>query len=81
MSGRREYPFLRVGSDDLGDAIAYATKRDACEAFKRVARELGQYDQEIDGAIHYARNKNELNEYPDFILSLGTRGGLRIVRA
>ena len=73
--------YLRIGNDYLDNAKRYRSKRDAIHAFLEVARELARFEQRIDATLHYARSKSELAEYPDFILSLGPRGGLRIERA
>ena len=72
--------FLRVGNDYLEDAERHATKADAIAAFAETARELARYDQRIEATLHYAANRDELQEYPDFVLSLGPRGGIRCER-
>jgi hypothetical protein len=73
--------FLRIGEDYLEDARAYQTKRGAVAAFGRVARELDQYGQKIDASIHIAPRPADTVEYPDFVLSLGPRGGVRVESA
>lgn len=73
--------FLRMGSDYLDDAKRYLSKRDAIDAFESTARELWRYGQRIEASLHYAKNKDELQEYPDFVLSLGPKGGLRVEAA
>lgn len=73
--------YLRIGSDYLEQATAYRNKRAAVEAFAETARELARYDQRIEASLHYANNRDELAEYPDFVLSLGPRGGVKIERA
>jgi len=72
--------YLRIGSDYLEDAKRYASKSASVAAFLEVARELDRYGQRIEASLHYARTKAELVEYPDLILSLGPRGGLKIER-
>lgn len=72
--------YLRIGTDYLDDAKRYPSKKRAIEAFHKVASELARYDQHIEASLHYARTKGELQEYPDFILSLGPRGGVRVER-
>jgi hypothetical protein len=72
--------YLRIGADYLEDAKRYASKADALAAYLEVAQELAQFDQRIEASLHYARTKAELVEYPDFVLSLGPRGGLKIER-
>lgn len=72
--------YLRIGSDYLEDAKRYRSKKAAIAAYHHVASELARYDQRIDASLHYARTKDELQEYPDFVLSLGLRGGVRVER-
>ena len=72
--------YLRIGDDHLEQAKRYASKSAAVDAFLEVARDLDRYGQRIEASLHYARTKAELVEYPDFILSLGPRGGLKIER-
>ena len=73
--------YLRIGSDYLDEAKRYSSKKGAIEAYRRIAIELARYGQRIDASLHYARNYDELHEYPDFVLSLGPRGGVKIERA
>jgi hypothetical protein len=77
----RNLYFLRIGEDYLEDARAYQTKRGAVAAYGRVARELDQYGQTIEAAIHLAPRPADVVEYPDFVLSLGPRGGVRVESA
>lgn len=72
--------YLRIGSDYLEDAKRYSSKKAAIAAFHRVASELWRYEQRIDASLHYARTQDELQEYPDFVLSLGPRGGVKVER-
>ena len=72
--------YLRIGSDYLDDAKRYRSKKRAIEAFYRVASELARHDQRIEASLHYARTKDELQEYPDFVLSIGPRGGVKVER-
>lgn len=79
MKGRRAY--LRLGDDNLSDAELYATKREAVAAFASVARELGRWGQRLTASLHFAETRDELDEYPDFILSIGPRGGVNVEAA
>ena len=56
----------------------HASKKDASLAFLEVARDLDRYGQAIEATLHIAPNRDEIAEYPDFVLSLGPRGGLKI---
>ena len=77
----RNLYFLRIGTDTLEDARAYQTKRGAVAAFGRVARELDQYGQTIDATVHIAPRPSDVVEYPDFVLTLGPRGGVHVEAA
>lgn len=70
--------FLRMGGDYLDDAKPYATKQAAIEAYAETARELARYGQTTEASIHVAESFDDLQEYPDFALSLGKRGGVKI---
>lgn len=73
--------YLRMGSDYLDQASKFGSKANALYAFETTARELARYDQHIEASLHIADSKDDLQEYPDFVLSLGPRGGLRCERA
>jgi hypothetical protein len=73
--------FLRLGSDDLDQARRYRTRADAVAAYGDAARELAEYGQDLDASIHLAPSRADLVEYPDLVLSLGSRGGVRVERA
>ena len=73
--------FLRLGSDDLDQARRYRTRAAAVAAYGHAARELAEYGQDLDASVHLAPTRAELVEYPDLVLSLGPRGGVRVERA
>ena len=73
--------FLRMGSDDLDQARRYRTRADAVAAYGYAARELAEYGQDLNASVHLAPTRAELVEYPDLVLSLGPRGGVRVERA
>ena len=77
---RRKY-FLRIGDDTLESARPYRTKAAALAAFADVALDLWRYGQRVTASIHIAPTKEGTIEYPDFVLSLGPRGGVRVERA
>jgi len=72
--------YLCIGNDPLDVAARHTSKRAALAAFHVVAEELARYGQAIEGTIHIAERRSECAEYPDFVLSLGPRGGLRCER-
>ena len=75
---RKPRVFLRMGSDYLEDAKPYRSKRDAVEAYAETMRELSRFGQHIEATLHYATSRDDLAEYPDFLLSPGPRGGVRV---
>jgi hypothetical protein len=58
----------------------YDSKRDAIEAFRTAAEDLARFGQTIEATLHYAPLKRMIQEYPDFVLSLGPRGGVKCER-
>lgn len=73
--------FLRIGDDCLEQAIAFKTKSGAIDYYRRVAEDLIRFDQAIEASIHVAPDRDQVVEYPDWILSLGPRGGLHLQSA
>lgn len=73
--------YLRMGSDYLDAAMVFKSKVAALGEFHATARELDRYGQSIEASLHIADSRSDLQEYPDFVLSLGPRGGLRCERA
>ena len=73
--------FLRYQDDYLEEAEPYRTKTEAINAFQATAEELARYDQRIEATIHIADSMDDLQEYPDFVLTLGPRGGVRVTAA
>ncbi len=69
--------YLLSSDDRLEDAVRYDSKKWAVKAFKADAEELALYNQRHEASLHYANSKAELQEYPDFVLSLGPRGGVK----
>lgn len=70
--------FLRYQGDFLEEAEPYRTKAEAISAFRATAEELARYDQRIEATIHIASSEDDLQEYPDFVVTLGPRGGVRV---
>jgi hypothetical protein len=77
----RNKSFLRLGDDSLNRAIAYRSRAAAVAAYRAVAVELDRYGQSIEATIHLAPDRAAVDEYPDFALALGPRGGVRVDRA
>ena len=79
----RYYLTLGAPLDGLDSAPWFYTRQDAVSAFCDYAREGMRtgLDEHPTGAIHAAPSRDELDEYPDWILSIGPRGGVRVDRA
>ena len=73
--------YLRLGADTLLAAQPYQSKAAAIAAYAKAARDLARFGQCIEAALHYAKNTDKLNEYPDFVLSIGPRNGIHCERA
>lgn len=73
--------YLRMGPDYLDAAMVFKSKAAALDEFETTARNLARYGQRIEASLHIADSRGALQEYPDFVLSLGPRGGLRCERA
>ncbi len=74
----KKYWFLRVGDDSLDEAKRCSTKATAVWRYQQVARELAQYEQESSASIHQACTRDLIDEYPDYVLALGPRGGVQV---
>ena len=70
-------------ADDYGmdDALFYPTKRAALLKFEKVAQELARYGQKCEASIYLAPSRAALTNYPDFVCSVGPRGGIKVERA
>lgn len=73
--------YLRIGSDYIEDAIRHPSIASAKDKFEFVARQLDRCGQRIEATIHIAATRDEVNEYPDYVLRLGPRGGVQMNRA
>ena len=72
--------YLCIGVDTLDEACRYATKKDALSTFRDVAEGQARFGRDVQGTIHMADRRSEVVEDPDWVLSLGPRGGLRCER-
>lgn len=72
--------FLRVGTDTIEEADACPSIEAAVEEFRETAHELARFGQGVEAFIHIARSRDDIVEYPDFVLSLGSRGGVVVRR-
>lgn len=72
--------YLRYQDEALEEAKGYQSKGAAVDAFERTARDLDRFGQRIEASLHFGE-RDTLAEYPDFVLSLGPRGGLHCEKA
>ena len=72
--------YLRIGRDYLDQAERHATLGDAKAEFREAAAELLRYGQRLEASVHIGKSKSELDEYPDYVLSVGPRDGMRCER-
>lgn len=79
----RDRYWLRVGADTLEDKStrAFDSLKAAREMFADVARELERFGQTLEASVHIAPTRDALADYPDYLLSVGPRGGIVTVRA
>lgn len=78
---KKPYVFLRIGDDYLSEATRYSNKTRAIEAFRQTALELARCGQAITATLHFAVYRDDLDEYPDFVLSLTERGAVSCTAA
>lgn len=68
--------YLRFASDYLSESLRFESKKAAIDYFADTARELARFDQKIEASLHIGQSLEEIVEYPDFVLSIGPRGGI-----
>jgi hypothetical protein len=74
--------WLRMGNDYLTAAKPYRTRARAVAAYLKTARELARYGQRMHATLHMTdSDRDEPDEYPDWLLELGPRWGFRMTRA
>lgn len=69
--------FLHHQGDTTPDPTPYRAKSHALAAYAAVAKGLYVYGQTHGATLHRARSVADVREYPDFVLALGPRGGVR----
>ena len=55
----------------------YASLKDAKAQFLRDAKGLARYGQVYEATVHLASSVEQIQEYPDYTLKLGPKGGLK----
>lgn len=69
--------YLLLCSDMPEDAEECSSIAAAVRSFQRTAEVLDRYGQRCDATIHFAIDDHrKFAEYPDYVLSLGPRGGI-----
>lgn len=71
-------------TDNLDHAIAFRQKSAAIDNYRALLAEHLRYGEPHNApqaSLHYANRRSEIDEYPDFILSCGPRGGVVCERA
>jgi hypothetical protein len=69
--------FLCFAGDPLDGATRCLSLTDALIEFHTVAKELNRFGQSIEASIHIAPTRKDIAEYPDYVLSLGPKGGIK----
>lgn len=77
----RNLYFLRIDNDTLDEAKPFHTRRGAVAHFRIVASELARYGQKCSATVHRGVTRIHLDEYPDWVLHLGPRGGVQVTAA
>jgi hypothetical protein len=73
--------FLRFDADSLEQSEKFLTIHAAKMEYLDSATELARFGQVIGATIHIGNSMDEIVEYPDYVLSLGPKGGLVCQRA
>lgn len=59
---------------------AHKSIGDAKAEFLSAATQLDNFGQHLEASLHIAASEDQINEYPDYTLSLGKRGALKCER-
>ena len=59
----------------------YLTLAAAVEVYREAAQELARYGQEHSATLHLANCRDEIAEYPDWVLTLSKRGVVQRTKA
>jgi hypothetical protein len=68
---------MRIDADSLEESKAYPSKRAAVAAYAKIAQSLARFGQACVATLHYARDRDALQEYPDFMLTLNDNGTVK----
>lgn len=85
--------FLQIGGDFIEDSIPCDSVDDAVWEYRRYVKDVMRFQDTADeAAIHLIDNspslaelrpdpRDRITDYPDYVLSVGPRGGIRKERA
>lgn len=77
----RDSFWLCLERDALEQSSPHASLKLARDEFERYAQPLERIGQMLTASVHLAPTRKEIAEYPDFVLSVGPRGGIKVERA
>ena len=61
--------WLRLGSDYLSEATPHETFGAAEAAYRSAAAQLWRYGQRLEATVHLGERLDDLDEYPDYVLT------------
>lgn len=70
--------YLLYAGSPHDEPIPFRSMSEAKDDFWVTAKELDRYGQAITASSHIAPTLSHMSEYPDYVLSLGPRGGLKV---
>lgn len=73
--------YLLYAGSPHDEPIPFRSMSEAKDDFWVTAKELDRYGQAITASLHIAPTLLQMSEYPDYVLSLGPRGGLKVESA
>lgn len=75
--------FCYFATDDLALAVRFCSRAAAVDNYRALLADHLRYGEPHNApqaSLHFAATRAEINEYPDYVLSCGPRGGVRIER-
>lgn len=73
--------YLFYAGSPHDEPIPFRSMAEAKDDFWVTAKELDRYGQKCEATLHIAPTLLQMSEYPDYVLSLGPRGGLKVESA
>lgn len=72
---------MRYADSPREEVTRFETIDAATAAFIKRAGDLARFGQSVEASLHFLRYNGAWEEYPDYLLSIGPRGGVKRVRA